>query len=93
MTKFSKFAKKFLPRLLAVFMAAVLGTGLYFVSNFVFYAPETGENEDPEFELLKDPDSLDDELTIKASDKIFNFLLDQGQIKLSPNHSIPLGRI
>lgn len=76
MTKFRKFAKKVLPRLLAIFMAAVLGTGLYFVSNFVFYTPETGKDDEPEFELQKDPDSLDDEkLTIKASDKIFNFLV------------------
>ena len=76
MTKFRKFAKKVLPRLLAIFMAAVLGTGIYFVSNFVFYTPETGKDDEPEFELQKDPDSLDDEkLTIKASDKIFNFLV------------------
>ena len=76
MTKFRKFAKKVLPRLLAIFMAAVLGTGIYFVSNFVFYTPETGKDDEPEFELQKDPESLDDEkLTIKASDKIFNFLV------------------
>ena len=75
MTKFRKLVKKLLPRMGALLMAAVLGAGLYFMSSFVFYTPET-DNKEPEFELQKDPNrEEDEELSISASDKIFNFLI------------------
>ena len=78
MSKFTKFAKKLLPRLGAIFIAAAVGIGIYLVNYVVLYTPDKN-TEEPKFEIQKDPNvengDEDNTPSIEASNKIFNFLI------------------
>lgn len=82
MSGFSKFAKKMMPRIGAVIMAAIAGFGVFFINYFVLYTPDVNENV-PNFEIHQDPNAVGGEdgkgdttnTTVEASDKIFNFLI------------------
>jgi LCP family protein required for cell wall assembly len=82
MSGFSKFAKKMMPRIGAVIMAAIAGFGVFFINYFVLYTPDVNENV-PNFEIHQDPNAVGGEdgkgdttnTTVEASDKTFNFLI------------------
>ncbi|MBQ2729603.1 MAG: LCP family protein [Clostridia bacterium] len=78
MSKFTKFAKKLLPRLGAILIAAAVGIGIYLVNYVVLYTPDKN-TEEPKFEIQKDPNvengDEDNTPSIEASNKIFNFLI------------------
>lgn len=75
MSGFRKFAKKFFPRVGALMIAALVGAGIFLLNYLVFYTPDIS-TEPPKFEVQKDPNSTgDDDTTIEASNKIFNFLI------------------
>ena len=77
MTKFNKLTKKLLPRIGAMLLAGLVAGAMYVVNSFIIYTPERVQ-EAPSFEFLDDPDDPNagnNKEPIKASDKIFNFLV------------------
>ena len=76
MTAFRKFIRKLMPRLGALLVSVVMAGGMFGVNYFVLYTPEKN-TDPPSFEIQKDPNATEDEddLTVEASDKIFNFLI------------------
>ena len=78
MSRFTKFAKKLLPRLGAIFIAAAVGIGLFAVNYFVLYTPDKNPPK-PNFEFQTQPgaenNGSEEEQEIVASNKIFNFLI------------------